>query len=117
MSGGNFNYLCHKELRELLHHPMLEEMAKTLEDQFPASRAAIDTRALIDRFDQLQADLDAEPARTLHQDVWHDIEWWQSGDYPKESARAAIAAYEKVASAASGAQKLASFMTWIPAEL
>lgn len=115
MSGGSFNYLCHADPRELPQHPMLEEMARTLEEHFPGSRAAIDTRTLIERLEQLREDLETEPARTLRQDVWHDIEWWQSADYQMDSAREAIAAYEKLAPCGPESPNLASLMTWIPA--
>lgn len=56
MSGGSFNYLCNWDPYPV-GHDALDEMARALE-QIDASKAAVETRMVIAKFEQLQQDLD-----------------------------------------------------------
>ncbi len=95
MSGGSFNYLYAKDAAALLAEvSVLQDMADLLSQKFPGSKAATDTAGLLQRLRALQEDLDSAPLRSLREDVWHSVEWWQSNDYDAEQASAAVAAYE-----------------------
>lgn len=95
MSGGSFNYLYAKDAAALLNEiTTLEGMADLLSQKFPGSKAAADTAGLLHRLRALQEDLNSAPLRSLREDVWHSVEWWQSNDYNDEQANLAVAAYE-----------------------
>lgn len=95
MSGGSFNYLCNKDATDLLaeRENSFAEMTVFLEENFPGTQAAKDTRALFERYRGLQAELDSEPLRSLRDNVWHAVEWWKSGDYSHDQAQAAVDGY------------------------
>ncbi|SKM81958.1 Uncharacterised protein [Mycobacteroides abscessus subsp. massiliense] len=93
MSGGSFDYLYCKDLDDVLGAMgSLHEMADTLDASFPGSRAARDTRALVDRFNQLHADWEAAPLKDLRS-VWHAVEWWKSCDWSRDRAQKAVDEY------------------------
>jgi hypothetical protein len=84
MSGGSYNYLSYHapDLGGHRHH--LEAMADRLEGLPYGSKAAEATRSIL-------AALDDEALAN----VWHAVEWWDSGDYGEDKVQAAIAKYEE----------------------
>lgn len=87
LSGGSYNYLCHQlDARNHLDLADLEAMRDRLDELAPGSAAARDTAAL-------HAALTAPVVAGLTE-VWHDVEWFDSGDYSEDQARAEIAKYE-----------------------
>jgi len=93
MSGGSYNYLCYGELLGD-HRGDLRAMAERLAELTPGSRAHRDTKAILEAVDAVSDAL---------RDVWHDVEWADSGDYGPEDAVTAIEVYERAAADPSGA--------------
>jgi hypothetical protein len=94
VSGGSFDYLYMRALDEVLARQTdLHSMADTLESEFPGSAAARDTRALVDELTELWRRWEAEPLRKLRDGPWYAIEWWQSNDWGRDQAEAAIREY------------------------
>jgi len=85
MSGGSYDYLCHQF--DMIDLDNLEDMATRLAELAPNSAAARDTAELLDR---LRGDVTSASLRQ----VWHDVEWFDSGDYGADQAQAAIEHYE-----------------------
>lgn len=90
MSGGSFNYLCHRSAVDIFHGDDLTRMAEQLESMGYAARAAAEaTRRIVAKQDELDAAIaDIAP-------VWRAIEWWQSCDFSQQEAWKAIGAWEK----------------------
>lgn len=86
MSGGSFNYLfCH--VKGLEHHDEdLQRMADRL-TELGAPDAAEATRAVLSTLEQAEQQADAL------EDVWHDVEWYDSGDNGWEQVERAFADY------------------------
>lgn len=84
MSGGSYDYLCWNtdDLGRRRGH--VHAMGERLEELgYPAAaRATRDVLYLLDG---------AERAARALSDVWHAVEWLDSGDYGDDSARKAIA--------------------------
>lgn len=92
MSGGSYDYLCHvTDLADLLAKvPELGLMADRLEGldeaQFPgASAAGRLTRELLLMIRLWESH--ARGTALLLAEVWHDVEWWDSGDYGPDQVR------------------------------
>ncbi|WP_396902760.1 hypothetical protein [Mycolicibacterium sp.] len=95
MSGGHFNYLTYKDPGELVDNGYeLERMAEVLESEFPASRAARDTRMLLEHIKTFREALYNGPLGDLQRNVWHAIEWWQSLDWSRDQAAEVVAKYD-----------------------
>jgi hypothetical protein len=96
MSGGSFNYLCHKEADELLHggHEDAEQMAGALAALGYAEDAAKATIALLVEIREVSARLD----RSLDaiRPVWKAMEWWQSCDWGENELKAALADFRRI---------------------
>jgi hypothetical protein len=90
MSGGSYDYLCFKADDLSGRRGTVEEMAQRLEGLPYASPAAADTRRVLALLDEARA-----LAERLS-DVWHAVEWWDSGDYGEDDAREAIAKYRDI---------------------
>ncbi|QSL67831.1 hypothetical protein [Nocardia phage P3.1] len=93
VSGGSFNYLSTMEASELLTTSALEEMADFLDANAPGSRAADWTRKLVS-IRQSTKELLEGYGNALEK-VWHDAEWWQSGDMNREDFLKAVQEFEK----------------------
>lgn len=107
MSGGSFGYLCDKDFGQLVEYAYdLSLMADKLDAEFPGSQAAADTRAFFDRVRKLQ-DVDFEDAFKALKEVWHDVEWWQSGDYSRDTVQKTVDEYKRP-------EKFKQLMSWIP---
>lgn len=94
MSGGSFNYassVC--DLKSLIEHlDDLKELSEELDTLAQESRAAVDTGVLLILAEYLD-NLIQTKANTLGH-VWHELEWWRSGDRGEDDFRKAIVAYE-----------------------
>ena len=88
MSGGSYNYLCWaRETGELSgRRGTITEMAERLEKSgyFAAARATRNVGILLDG---------AERAAQALEDVWHAVEWADSGDSGEDAVREAVAAF------------------------
>lgn len=95
MSGGSYDYLCFtKDLCALCQRMEdLEHMHERLA-ALPWARAAADeTARLIAAIRVLESNYSA---RSALRDVWHAIEWWDSGDWAEDGAREALLEYERL---------------------
>jgi len=82
MSGGSYDYLYFNAPEMGGHRGQLEAMAERL-DQLPyAKEAAAATRRIL-------LALDDEALA----EVWHAVEWWDSGDYGEDQVRSATSKY------------------------
>lgn len=93
MSGGSYNYLCvASDIADLLEKRQeLKEMAERLEGLPWARDAAIETWQLIHYIDRVQVRTEAY-IKSL-KEVWHAVEWWDSGDWGEDQVRATLAEF------------------------
>lgn len=96
MSGGSFNYLCHREPNELMVGGLgdMEEMVDALAGVGYAPDAAKETVKLIAEVRAAEARLEALTERL--RPVWRAMEWWTSGDTGEADFKAALAKYRGV---------------------
>jgi hypothetical protein len=91
MSGGAFNYLCHREPDELLVHQQdIRDMAEFLRS-VRAIDAQVETLAMLSLIEKTEERLNAYLDRLPP--VWKAAEWWQSGDWSKEQFEEALKEY------------------------
>lgn len=81
MSGGTFGYLSSSMEVPYNLYQMRDELIRIA----PDSSAAIDTASLIALMERRISELE---------DVWHDVEWYRSGDYTFDRALRTIRDYE-----------------------
>jgi len=81
MSGGSFEYLCYWEIEA---HGALLDMAMALADDSPERDETEDIWTAIQ---------DLNDRILKMRDVWHAVEWEQSGDYGQDQVRSAIERY------------------------
>lgn len=94
MSGGSYNYLCHQiDARGHLDLADLEAMRDRLNQLAPGSAAAKATA-------RLHAALSVPVDDDGLTEVWHDVEWLDSGDYGEDQAHQGIKKYEDAQRAA-----------------
>lgn len=93
MSGGEYDYLYTRtELDELLNHErMLEAMADRLAGLGWAEDAASETQELLVQLRQWRVRARVRVRRLS--DVWHAVEWMDSGDCREDTVRGALAVY------------------------
>jgi hypothetical protein len=92
MSGGSYEYLCWKQPRELLaKQDAVQQMADRLAGLGYARDAAKETQAFLLTLRQFENRIEAMQDRLS--DVWHAVEWWDSGDSGEDGVRAALAKY------------------------
>jgi hypothetical protein len=87
MSGGSYDYLFTRVRSLGEQRGDLERMAIRLEGLPWATEAAAATRRCLTMVDEAE-----RLAETLS-DVWHAIEWWDSGDWGEDDARGEVEAY------------------------
>jgi hypothetical protein len=90
MSGGSFDYLFvwAGDAQELAKRTSdIGYMAELLERLDDGKLAARDTRAVLDMLQCIQL------IGQKLEDVWHDVEWWQSGDITESRVHEALAQY------------------------
>lgn len=88
MSGGSYDYLYTRARPLGDQRNDLERMAIRLEGLPWAAQAAAATRRCLTAID------DAERLAESLYDVWHAIEWWDSGDWGEERARQNVEGYQ-----------------------
>lgn len=92
MSGGSYDYLCHKDPEELLvMDRQLQEMADRLAGLGYAQDAALETQELILNLRQFRNRIEASSRRLCN--VWRAVEWCDSGDTSEESIRLELQTY------------------------
>ena len=87
MSGGSYDYLFARIRTLQDQRARLEEMAERLEDLPYATEAAEQTRLVLKLLDEADALADKLA------EVWHDVEWWDSGDYGERQVQETCEAY------------------------
>ena len=91
MSGGSFNYLCHKDVDELINNlETLEEMATRL-IELGHTDAAKETFQVAQILRQSLVRVDVIKERL--NGVWRAVEWYDSEDVGIDSVNKAIAEY------------------------
>lgn len=90
LSGGSYDYLCYWDAVGDLsgRRHQLERMAQRLEALPYAAEAAEQTRRVLRLLDA------AEAVATSLSDVWHDVEWRDSGDYGEAQMIATCREYQ-----------------------
>jgi hypothetical protein len=92
VSGGSFNYLFIKDADEVFANPTeLRRMVQELTVFPEAADVAADAANALAVVDYQTARLQTHLDRL--KDVFHAIEWWQSGDWSEDDVRKAIAEY------------------------
>jgi hypothetical protein len=92
MSGGSFNYLCHKSADDLMAYngtADLEEMIADLEGLGYAEDAACALQEIQTIVNSQRARIDAK-LKSLH-GVMENLEWWRSCDRGEDQFKAALA--------------------------
>lgn len=86
MSGGSFNYLCFKSVNELLvYSEDLKDMTDSLKE-YGYSDIAEDVKKFILKINEINKIIaETEKHRETLEDVFHTVEWHESGDYSKET--------------------------------
>lgn len=89
MSGGSYNYLAtHVTGLEDRHDDIVEALAARLDGLGYATEAAAETRKVLEILDEAE-----KVAQRLY-DVWHAVEWWDSGDSGEEQVRKAVSEFQ-----------------------
>jgi hypothetical protein len=92
MSGGSYDYLCHKDIEDLFNMDrQLQEMSDRLAGLGYADDAARETQEFILNLRQFRNRIEAAAKRL--NGVWYAVEWWDSGDYGEEQVKEALAEY------------------------
>jgi len=90
MSGGSFDYLCHKELDYFMCTERgLDEMICALAELGYAEDAAVATQQFL--LDLRKAKVRLEASLSDLQPVWKAIEWWKSCDTSEDAFKKALA--------------------------
>ena len=93
MSGGSFNYLCFAEPYELFkHREDLNYMVAKLAELGHVD-AAKETESVILILNHFEARMRARIDRL--NDIWHSVEWVESGDSAPERITRAMADFRK----------------------
>ncbi len=93
MSGGSYNYLCYKEINDLIYDKSdLRNMVDRL-IELGYKDVAKETESLILTIDSFEVRASARIDRL--KDVWHSVEWYDSGDSGKESIEKSVNEYRE----------------------
>lgn len=95
MSGGSFGYLCYKDVPELMEPSSisnLEIMVQHLQ-LYGYEDIARDTQRLIEYI--RSASIRIEVLSENLNDVFHAVEWHESGDFGRETMIAELEKYRK----------------------
>ncbi len=76
MSGGSYNYLCYQDL-DTLRQSNLKAMIERLRE-LGHEDAAQESAKIFDLFDEIETIMDRM------REVWHAVEWRDSGDYGRD---------------------------------
>jgi hypothetical protein len=92
VSGGSYNYLCHKDSDQIFGRwDDLREMAARLDTVCP--EAAAETRLFAEGKGTLLQAVEAHLERL--KPLWHAVEWHDSGDWGNDQMIEAVRAYRK----------------------
>jgi hypothetical protein len=94
MSGGSYNYLCHKEANELENHLDDVESMRDRLIELGHLDIAQETESLILTIKAFKVRINARLSRL--QDVWKEVEWYDSGDSGKDSVNEAVDKYREL---------------------
>ena len=93
MSGGSFNYLCYNDTEDLFNHiGDLEDMREAL-IKYGYEDVAEDTQRLIEYIKSAKCTIGT--LRKMLEPVFHAVEWYESGDYGKETMIEILEKYRK----------------------
>ena len=84
MSGGSYDYLCFKFGDRLPDTENLLKMAERLERTYPNTRAVRETEEILRCLGKIRK------SASLLYEVWHAVEWCDSGDSSEEWVKKAI---------------------------
>jgi hypothetical protein len=96
MSGGAYDYLCHKDAEDAFDSTVqqnLRRMADRLAGLEYAEDAARETEELICMIAQAEVRISVRMSRLGP--VWRSVEWWDSCDSSEDYVRDALAEYRK----------------------
>jgi len=96
VSGGSYNYpenLALGDPTKLVDSSDIRRMADELEKSYPDSKAAQDTRKLVDYLDSIEDAIMSMTTDALV-NVWHAQEWFEDCDYGKDQVDEAVQTYE-----------------------
>lgn len=94
MSGGSYNYLCHKEATDLFEaEGDLEGMSSRLAGLGYAKDAARETEELLLILRQVRVRIQARADRLNR--IWRAVEWWDSCDVGEDAVKEALAKYRE----------------------
>lgn len=92
MSGGSYDYLCHKQAEDLMTmERSLQAMSDRLAGLGYASDAALETQQLLLTIRQYQNRINASVERL--NEIWRAVEWWDSGDSGEDGVKVALEKY------------------------
>lgn len=94
MSGGSWNYLCSKDVQDLIYsNELLERMSERLASLGYAEDAARETYELVQIIRQYKTKASVITDRLS--DIWRAIEWWDSGDSGEDRVKAELVNYRE----------------------
>ena len=92
MSGGSYNYLCHKDVSDLSNSQEdIQQMVDRLAGLGYAEDAARESEELLLTIRQYQTRINAMRSRLMW--VWRSVEWWDSGNTSEEGVIQALSEY------------------------
>lgn len=94
MSGGSYEYLAFKDASNIFDSDMQEQMERMADDLAKlgyANEAAKATRDLLESIRDYEREMN-DKLLSLH-NVWHAMEWWQSGDWGEDAIKRDAARY------------------------
>lgn len=106
MSGGSYNYLYASadDPEALVEHVSdIKAMAERLAGLPYARDAATETERILALIERLH--MQVKVRSEALEDVWHAVEWWDSGDYSEDAVRKALAKYRGEPAAEAGGRE------------
>lgn len=92
MSGGSYDYICHKDIDELINmESTIQDMADDLASLGYASDAAKETQSFLLSLRQCVNRLETMKDRL--RPIWKAMEWWQSGDTGEDAFKKSLEKY------------------------
>lgn len=92
MSGGHYNYICHKSFNEISEHGQIEDMLTDLANFDYASDLH---QEIAEIMQSLKDAGDRWNRLTQDSTVLYEFEYWQSGDHSEESFKEALEAWRE----------------------
>lgn len=101
MSGGSFNYLCYKDTEDLLngYSEELQDMREAL-IKYGYEDIAKDTQRLIEYIKSAKCTIGT--LKDMLEPVFHAVEWYESGDYVKDTMINVLEKYRRKESEGKG---------------